>query len=156
MSMVVFTDYRCPHCRAFERTVMPRLERAGQPGCGLSLTVVPVGMLGADSELTATGALCAARQGETRFSAFHKAMFDLPGVNQASLIDLAEKQGLERTALYGVPGRRFEAAQGGRGEHPPRQRDRHPRDAHRRRWQSRLRQPELGPAPRCCRCRTLK
>lgn len=94
-SMVVFTDYRCPHCRAFESTVMPRLEQRVDRGA-LSLTVVPIGMLGEDSELTATGALCAARQGETRFSAFHEAMFDLPGVNQDSLIDLAEKQGLRR------------------------------------------------------------
>lgn len=94
-SMVVFTDYRCPHCRAFENKVMPKLERQADQGT-LSLTVVPIGMLGDDSELTATGALCAARQGEGRFSALHKAMFDLPGVDQASLIDLAEKQGLER------------------------------------------------------------
>ena len=95
LSMVVFTDYRCPHCRAFESTVMPRLEQQVDRG-SLNLTVVPIGMLGDDSELTATGALCAARQGKTRFSALHKAMFDMPGVNRASLIDLAEKQGLER------------------------------------------------------------
>lgn len=95
VSMVVFTDYRCPHCRAFENTVMPKLERRVDQDA-LNLTVVPIGMLGADSELTATGALCTARQGEGRFSAFHKALFDMPGVNQASLIDLAEKQGLGR------------------------------------------------------------
>lgn len=94
-SMVVFTDYRCPHCRAFGSTVMPRLAQQVDRGA-LSLTVVPIGMLGADSELTAKGALCASRQGEGRFSALHKAMFDQPGVNQASLIDLAEKQGLGR------------------------------------------------------------
>jgi protein-disulfide isomerase len=94
-SMIVFTDYRCPHCRAFENTVMPKLERRVDQGA-LSLTVVPIGMLGDDSKLTAKGALCAARQGETRFSAFHKAMFDMPGVNQAGLIELAEKQGLAR------------------------------------------------------------
>ena len=95
LSMVVFTDYRCPHCRAFENEVMPNLEKLVGSGA-LSLTVVPIGMLGADSELTAKGALCAAQQGETRFSALHEAMFDMPGVNQASLIDLAAKQGLER------------------------------------------------------------
>ena len=94
-SIVVFTDYRCPHCRAFENTVMPKLERRVDQGA-LSLTVVPIGMLGDDSKLTAKGALCAARQGQRKFSALHKAMFDQPGVNQASLIGLAEKQGLER------------------------------------------------------------
>ncbi len=95
LSMVVFTDYRCSHCRAFENEVMPNLEKLVGSGA-LSLTVVPIGMLGADSELTAKGALCAARQGETRFLAFHKAMFDLSSVNQASLIDLAAKQSLRR------------------------------------------------------------
>ncbi len=95
LSMVVFTDYRCPHCRAFENEVMPNLEKLVGSGA-LSLTVVPIGMLGADSELTAKGALCATRQGETRFSALHEAMFYMPGMNQASLIDLAAKQGLER------------------------------------------------------------
>ena len=29
-SMVVFTNYRCPHCRAFESAVMPRLEQLGE------------------------------------------------------------------------------------------------------------------------------
>ncbi len=32
LNMVVFTDYRCPHCRAFEGTVMPpRHQRSIKP-----------------------------------------------------------------------------------------------------------------------------
>ena len=79
--MVVFTDYRCPHCKAFESKVMPKLEPLVTRGA-LSLTVVPIGMLGEDSDLlTAAGAPCAARQGETLFVKVHKALFELPGVN---------------------------------------------------------------------------
>lgn len=92
-SMVVFTDYRCPHCRAFEKEVMPKLELLVADGA-LGLTVVPIGMLGEDSVLTAAGALCAARQGETVFVAVHKALFELPGVNREALVELAEKHGV--------------------------------------------------------------
>lgn len=98
LSMVVFTDYRCPHCRAFESEVMPELEPLVADGA-LGLTVVPIGMLGEDSELTAAGALCAARQGETAFVGVHEALFELPGVNQAALVELAAKRGLEPQQL---------------------------------------------------------
>jgi protein-disulfide isomerase len=99
-SMVVFTDYRCPHCRAFEEQVMPNIEKLVDSGA-LSLTVVPIGMLGEDSELTAASALCAARQGEAAFSALHKALFELPGVNRDVLVELTGRQGLESQQLRG-------------------------------------------------------
>ncbi len=97
-SMVVFTDYRCPHCRTFEGTVMPQLEPLVVDGA-LRLTVVPIGMLGQDSELTAAAALCAARQGEAAFVSVHKALFELPGVNREALVELAAKRGLESQQL---------------------------------------------------------
>jgi protein-disulfide isomerase len=100
LSMVVFTDYRCPHFKAFESEVMPEVEPLVADGA-LGLTVVPIGMLGEDSELTAAGALCAARQGETAFVRVHKALFELPGVNREALVELADKQGLESQQLRG-------------------------------------------------------
>ena len=96
--MVVFTDYRCPHCRAFEGQVIPEVESPVANG-DLSFTVVPIGMLGEDSKLTAAAALCAARQGEAAFSALHEALFELPGVNQEALVKLAGKRGLESQPL---------------------------------------------------------
>ncbi len=100
LSMVVFTDYRCPHCKAFESEVIPEIEPLVTQGA-LRLTVVPIGMLGEDSELTAAGALCAARQGSAAFSALHKALFELPGVNREALVGLAGKWGLESQQLRG-------------------------------------------------------
>ena len=97
-NIVVFTDYRCPHCRAFENEVMPELEPLVASGA-LSLTVVPIGILGEDSELTAAAARCAARQGEAAFARAHKALFELPGVNPEALVELAGKQGLESQQL---------------------------------------------------------
>jgi protein-disulfide isomerase len=99
-SMVVFTDYRCPHCRAFEGQVMPNIEKLVDGGA-LSLSVVPIGMLREDSRLTAAGALCAARQGSAAFSALHEALFELPGVNQEALVELADNRGLESQQLRG-------------------------------------------------------
>jgi protein-disulfide isomerase len=99
-SMVVFTAYRCPHCRAFEGQVMPNIEKLVDGGA-LSLSVVPIGMLGEDSRLTAAGALCAARQGAAAFSALHEALFELPGVNREALVELAGKRGLESQQLRG-------------------------------------------------------
>ncbi len=97
-SMVVFTDYRCPHCRAFENEVMPKLQKLVAGGT-LGLTVVPIGMLGEDSELTATGVLCAAQQGKAAFAALHKGLFELPGVNREALVELADKRGLRPQQL---------------------------------------------------------
>ncbi len=97
-SMVVFTDYRCPHCRAFENEVMPNLEPLVAAGA-LGLTVVPIGMLGEGSELAAAAARCAARQGEAAVARAHKALFELPGVNPEALVELAEKHGLRSQPL---------------------------------------------------------
>lgn len=98
LSMVVLTDYRCPHCRAFENEVMPKLEPLVAAGA-LGLTVVPIGMLGEGSELAAAAALCAARQGEAAFARAHNALFELPGVNPKALVELAEKHGLRSQPL---------------------------------------------------------
>ena len=99
--MVVFTDYRCPHCRAFEREVMPRLEALMADG-KLSLTLVPVAMAAEDSDIIAAGALCAARQGDGVFVALHRSLFDLlPGVEVASLVDLGARRGAGPERLRG-------------------------------------------------------
>ncbi len=98
--MVVFTDYRCPHCRAFEREVTPHLEALMADG-ELSLTLVPVAMVSEDSDIIAAGALCAARQGDGVFVGLHKSLFDLPGVNVASLVDLGARHGAGPERLRG-------------------------------------------------------
>ena len=99
-SMVVFTDYRCPHCRAFEQEVMPHLEALIADG-KLSLTLVPVAMVSEDSDLIAAGALCAARQGDGVFVGLHRSLFDLPGVNVESLVDLGAQHGAGPERLRG-------------------------------------------------------
>ena len=42
-----------------------------------------------------------ARQGEAAFVSVHKALFELPGVTQEALIELAEKHGMESQPLRG-------------------------------------------------------
>ena len=91
VDMLIFTDYRCPHCMVFERDVMPELETLIAEG-SLKLTLVPIAMLGEDSALIASSALCAARQSKEAFARLHKPLFDLPGINQQALIELAAKR----------------------------------------------------------------
>lgn len=97
-SMGVFTDYRCPHCRAFENEVMLKIEPLVAADA-LGLMVVPIGMLSEGSERTSAAARCAARQRELAFVGVHKALFELPGVNQEVLIELAGKRGLKSQQL---------------------------------------------------------
>jgi predicted DsbA family dithiol-disulfide isomerase len=58
-------------------------------------------MLSEDSELTAAGALCAARRGEAAFIALYKALFELSSVNREVLVELAGKHGLESQQVRG-------------------------------------------------------
>ncbi len=137
-SMVVFTDYRCPHCRAFENEVMPKLEPLVVDGV-IGLTVVPIGMLGEDSELTAAGALCAAGRSslcKRTQGAFRAARRDPRGAHRAS-----RKAWNGIATVTRVLGERLDECRG-RTQHHAYQGDRHPGDTHRGAARSRLRQPD--------------
>ncbi len=73
-SMVVLTDYRCPHCRTFEGQVIPEAESLVANG-DLSFTVVPIGMLGETRNLPRRPH--SARQGRERqrFQPYMKRFF---------------------------------------------------------------------------------
>jgi len=97
-TVTIFTDYRCPHCRAFEREVMPRLKQLAKDG-EVRLAVAPIAMLGEDSTLLARAALCAARQGEVAFTALQGELYEFPGVNQRVVLELAQR--VEGVSLSG-------------------------------------------------------
>ena len=69
VTMVVFTDYNCPYCRA----TSPEIDRllASDPKLKVVWREMPV--LGPGSEAAAAAALAAARQG--KYPAFHRALF---------------------------------------------------------------------------------
>jgi len=83
VTLVVFTDYNCPYCRASS----PEIDRllASDPQLRVVWREMPV--LGPDSEMAAAAALAAARQG--KYLAFHRALFagghpDKDGVTAAA------------------------------------------------------------------------
>jgi protein-disulfide isomerase len=69
VTVVVFTDYNCPYCRA----TSPEIDRllAGDPKVRVVWREMPV--LGPSSEAAAAASLAAARQG--RYYPFHRALF---------------------------------------------------------------------------------
>jgi len=69
VTMVVFTDYNCPYCRA----TSPEIDRllASDPKLKVVWREMPV--LGPGSDAAAAAALAAARQG--KYLAFHRALF---------------------------------------------------------------------------------
>lgn len=69
VTLVMFTDYNCPYCRA----TAPQIDRllAGDPKLKVVWRELPV--LGPGSEAAAAAALAAARAG--KYPAFHRALF---------------------------------------------------------------------------------
>jgi len=69
VTMVVFTDYYCPHCRA----VSPEIDRLLASDRKLKVVWREMPVLGPGSYVAAAAALAAARQG--KYYPFHRALF---------------------------------------------------------------------------------
>lgn len=75
-TLMVFADFRCPHCAAFSVSYTPRILEAFQPEIGsgqLAYEYRHLPVLGPRSELLARTAECVRQQG--RFQAFHDALY---------------------------------------------------------------------------------
>lgn len=96
VTMVVFTDYNCPHCRA----VGPAIDRllASDPKLKVVWREMPV--LGPGSEVAAAAALAAARQG--KYYPFHRALFSGGHPDDQGIAAAAKAAGL---ALAGLAAR---------------------------------------------------
>jgi protein-disulfide isomerase len=90
VTLVEFTDYRCPYCRRMHPVVAELLRR--EPGLRLVVKEMPI--LGPASVLAARAALAAHAQG--RFPAFHDALMRLRGEpDEAAVLQLAAETGLD-------------------------------------------------------------
>jgi predicted DsbA family dithiol-disulfide isomerase len=83
VTLVMFTDYNCPYCRA----TAPEIDRLLASDRGLKVVWREMPVLGPDSEAAAAAALAAARAG--KYPAFHRALFtgghpDQPGIATAA------------------------------------------------------------------------
>lgn len=88
VTLVMFTDYNCPYCRAST----PAIERllASDPKLRIVWREMPV--LGPASETAALAALAAARMG--RYPAFHQALFSGPHPQQGGIEAAAKAAGI--------------------------------------------------------------
>jgi len=69
VTMVVFSDYNCPYCRA----TSPQIDRLLAADAGLKAVWREMPVLGPGSDRAAAAALAAAKQG--KYPAFHRALF---------------------------------------------------------------------------------
>lgn len=94
VTLVEFTDYRCPYCRRMHG-VVAELVRT-EPGLRVVVKEIPI--LGPASVLAARAALAAHAQG--RFPAFHDALMRLRGEpDEPALLQLAVETGLDPVRL---------------------------------------------------------
>jgi protein-disulfide isomerase len=94
VTLVEFTDYRCPYCRRMHPVIAELLRR--EPGLRVVVKEIPI--LGPASVLAARAALAAHAQG--RFAAFHDALMRLRGEpDEAAVLQLAAEIGLDPVRL---------------------------------------------------------
>ena len=94
VTVVEFTDYRCPYCRSM-RGVILDLLRAERD---VRVVVKPMPILGPASVTAARAALAAQMQG--RFAPFHDALLALRGdIDEAALVQVAAEVGLDAARL---------------------------------------------------------
>jgi protein-disulfide isomerase len=94
LTIVVFTDYRCPVCRSTDPALARLLER--DPGVRVLIKDFPV--LGPQSRAAARLALAAQRQG--KYWPMHRALMDArTPVTEATLPELARSAGVDWAQL---------------------------------------------------------
>ncbi|MCO7127399.1 DsbA family protein [Sporolactobacillus shoreicorticis] len=75
VKVAVFSDYRCPYCKQFEETVVPKLEKEYINTGKISLYFFNDTVLGPGSVLAANASEEVYHQNPKAFWAFHKAVF---------------------------------------------------------------------------------
>jgi protein-disulfide isomerase len=94
VTIVEFSDYNCPYCKAME----PRLEALLKADRKVKLVMVEYPILTPASLVGTRAALAAMRQGKYR--AFHEALMRFEGnVTEADIFDVAKSVGLDVTRL---------------------------------------------------------
>lgn len=81
VTVVLFTDYRCPACRRTDASILDEIDRDGR----VELIVRPLTIFGEQSERAARAALAASLQG--RFLAMHRTLMTSSAVLGPSTLD---------------------------------------------------------------------
>ncbi|MDY6771405.1 MAG: thioredoxin domain-containing protein [Candidatus Nanohaloarchaea archaeon] len=76
VTVVAFTDYRCPYCRQFELSVVPRLKQEFVQTGKIRFALLHFPFLGQGSYRAAAAAECVYQQDAEAFWEFHKSMYE--------------------------------------------------------------------------------
>ena len=93
LTVVLFTDYRCPACRSSDEAVIKAVQEDGR----VDLIVRPLTLFGEESERAARVALVADKQG--RFLAMHRALMSAAKIDDAGVIQAARRAGANLAQL---------------------------------------------------------
>lgn len=93
LTVVLFTDYRCPACRGSDEAVIKAVQEDGR----VDLIVRPVTLFGEESERAARVALAADKQG--RFLAMHRALMSAAKIDDAGVAQAARRAGVNLAQL---------------------------------------------------------
>ena len=94
VTVVEFTDYRCPYCRSMRGVILDLLRHERD----VRVVVKPVPILGPASVTAARAAVAAHFQG--KFAPFHDALLALRGeIDEATLFQVAAEVGLDSARL---------------------------------------------------------
>ncbi|MDY6777250.1 MAG: DsbA family protein [Candidatus Nanohaloarchaea archaeon] len=107
VTVVEFGDYRCPFCRQFEMSVVPRLKQEFVSTGEVRFVFMNFPFLGEGSFQAAVASECVYRQDEDQFWPFHRAIYEHQGpesqrwVTQAKLMQWAREstEGLNYSRL---------------------------------------------------------
>ena len=93
ITVVVFYDYFCGHCRRS----LPALEQLVARDGAVRVIYKELPIMGPESLVAAKASLAAARQG--KFAAFHQALYEADSVSDDALKAIAERLGLDYAKL---------------------------------------------------------
>ena len=97
-----YGDFQCPHCRDFQRNVVPTIDQLVNQG-KVRFVYHPIAFIGPESTTAANAATCAGDQG--KFWQYHDALFAAQGPENSGTFSTAELQRIAQQV--GVSGDKF-------------------------------------------------
>lgn len=77
VSIVIFSDFQCPHCKDFDREVLPKLEREFVDMGKVKITYLHNPFMSEDSYRAAMATECVYRQSQKAYWPYKRAVFEL-------------------------------------------------------------------------------
>jgi protein-disulfide isomerase len=90
VTLIEFADFQCPYCREFWGTTLQQIKAEFVATGQVALYFHHMAFIGPESTLAASGAECAADQGQ--FEAFHDVLFDQQGPENRGYITIARME----------------------------------------------------------------